>query len=125
MNIADRSLALVDLALRRRFAFVSLEPQFNAFWREWCVKCSLKEDFVALVENRINALNGEIGQDRSLGPQYRIGHSYVTPAAALTGDAQEWFGQIVRTEIVPLLEEYWFDAPEKVVAAHQKLLEGF
>ncbi|NVD43204.1 AAA family ATPase [Ensifer sp. HO-A22] len=123
MNIADRSLALVDLALRRRFAFVGLEPQLNGLWREWCVKkCSLTDDFVSLVEKRMNALNEEIAQDRALGQQYRIGHSYVTPSGALTGDAHDWFGQIVRTEIVPLLEEYWFDASEKVSAAQQKLL---
>ncbi|MDK1377233.1 MULTISPECIES: AAA family ATPase [unclassified Sinorhizobium] len=125
MNIADRSLALVDLALRRRFAFISLEPQLNGLWREWCTgKCSLAPDVVSLIEQRMNALNEEIGQDRGLGQQYRIGHSYVTPAAALAGDARQWFVDVVRSEIVPLLEEYWFDAPEKVAATRQKLLEG-
>jgi 5-methylcytosine-specific restriction protein B len=126
MNIADRSIALVDLALRRRFAFVGLAPQFNGLWRAWCcTRCGLQEDDVALIEQRMNALNEEIGQDRSLGPQYCIGHSYVTPPAGnATGDARAWFGDVVRTEIVPLLEEYWFDAPEKVAAARQKLLEG-
>lgn len=72
----------------------------------------------------MNALNEEIGQDRSLGQQYRIGHSYVTPAGALTGDAKGWFSDVIRTEIVPLLEEYWFDAPEKIAEAQKKLLEG-
>ncbi|MER9465389.1 AAA family ATPase [Mesorhizobium sp. M0482] len=125
MNIADRSLALVDLALRRRFAFVSLEPRLNGVWREWCAnKCGLAADTISLIEHRMNALNEEIGQDRSLGQQYRIGHSCVTPAGALTGDAKGWFSDVIRTEIVPLLEEYWFDAPEKVAAAQQKLLEG-
>ncbi|MER9651829.1 AAA family ATPase [Mesorhizobium sp. M0199] len=125
MNIADRSLALVDLALRRRFAFVSLEPRLNGLWREWCAdKCGLAADSISFIEQRMNALNEEIGQDRSLGQQYRIGHSYVTPAGALTGDAKGWFSDVIRTEIVPLLEEYWFDAPEKVAAARKKLLEG-
>src|SRR5208337_3526866 len=81
MNIADRSLALVDLALRRRFAFVNLEPQLNGLWRSWCIdRCGLDADIVTLIEQRMTALNQEIGQDRSLGTQYRIGHSYVTPA---------------------------------------------
>ncbi|TGQ04499.1 AAA family ATPase [Mesorhizobium sp. M2E.F.Ca.ET.219.01.1.1] len=125
MNIADRSLALVDLALRRRFAFITLEPQLNGLWRDWCAnKCGLAVDAISLIERRMNALNEEIGEDRSLGHQYRIGHSYVTPAGALAGDAKGWFGDVVRTEIVPLLEEYWFDAPEKVAGAKQKLLEG-
>jgi 5-methylcytosine-specific restriction protein B len=80
---------------------------------------------VTLIEQRINALNEEIGQDRALGPQYRVGHSYVTPpAGAPIADGKAWFAVVVRTEIVPLLEEYWFDAPDKVVSASAKLLEG-
>ena len=73
----------------------------------------------------MNALNEEIGRDRSLGPQYRVGHSYVTPpAGAAIVDGRAWFKDLVRTEIVPLLEEYWFDAPDKVASASAKLLEG-
>jgi 5-methylcytosine-specific restriction protein B len=126
MNIADRSLALVDLALRRRFAFVSLEPQLNGLWKTWCIdRCNIASDVVTLIEQRINALNEEIAQDRSLGPQYRVGHSYVTPpAGAPIADGKAWFTDVVRTELVPLLEEYWFDAPDKVVSASAKLLEG-
>jgi 5-methylcytosine-specific restriction protein B len=126
MNVADRSLALVDLALRRRFAFVSLEPQLNELWRSWCIeRCQIAADTVALIEERLGALNAEIGADRSLGPQYRIGHSYITPQPdAAMDDARAWFAEVGRTEIVPLLEEYWFDAPDKVKAAAQKLLEG-
>lgn len=126
MNVADRSLALVDLALRRRFAFVGLEPQLNGLWKTWCIdRCNIASDVVTLVEQRINALNEEIAQDRSLGPQYRVGHSYVTPpAGAPIADGKGWFAVVVRTEIVPLLEEYWFDAPDKVVSATAKLLEG-
>ena len=126
MNIADRSLALVDLALRRRFAFVSLEPQLNGPWKTWCVdRCNIAPEVVTLIEQRMNALNEEIGQDRSLGPQYRVGHSYVTPqAGAPIADGRSWFKDVVRTEITPLLEEYWFDAPDKVAAAAAKLLEG-
>ena len=113
MNIADRSLALVDLALRRRFAFVTLEPQLNGLWKEWCTKrCGLSLDDVALIAARMRSLNRDIASDRSLGPQYRIGHSYVTPLdGAAIADARRWFTDIAQTEIIPLLEEYWFDAP--------------
>ncbi|MFB7145810.1 AAA family ATPase [Agrobacterium deltaense] len=126
MNIADRSLALVDLALRRRFAFIHLEPQLNGLWKEWCTaRCGLSAYVIELIEQRLNALNDEIGQDRSLGPQYRVGHSYVTPQpGAAIADGRAWFKDIVATEIIPLLEEYWFDAPDKVASASAKLLEG-
>lgn len=126
MNIADRSLALVDLALRRRFAFIHLEPQLNGSWKNWCTeRCGVTSEVVSLIEQRMNALNEEIGQDRSLGPQYRVGHSYVTPQpGASIADGKAWFRDVVVTEIIPLLEEYWFDAPDKVASASAKLLEG-
>ena len=126
MNIADRSLALVDLALRRRFAFENLTPQLNGAWKTWCTdRLRMPSEDVSLIEDKINALNNEIEQDRSLGPQYRIGHSYVTPCiSARISDARSWFRDLVRTEIVPLLEEYWFDAPDKVSTAAKSLLEG-
>lgn len=126
MNIADRSLALVDLALRRRFAFINLEPQLNGAWREWCKqRCGLDDEVVNTIEQRLLALNREIAEDRSLGSQYRIGHSYVTPVESDAGrDGRQWFKEIAQTEILPLLEEYWFDAPEKVRAARENLLMG-
>jgi len=124
MNIADRSLALVDLALRRRFAFFSLEPALNERWRAWCTeRCQFDPTFLSLVEERIQSLNKGIAADRSLGSQYRIGHSYVTPDIRETiDDHKDWFRNIVETEIAPLLEEYWFDAPEKATEAKKRLL---
>ncbi|WP_292615443.1 AAA family ATPase [Mesorhizobium sp.] len=126
MNIADRSLALVDLALRRRFAYVTLEPQLSDAWKEWCVdRCGMGSDDADLIRERMEALNGDISKDRSLGHQYRIGHSYVTPReGAAIGDARRWFAEVAETEIIPLLEEYWFDAPEKVESAARKLVEA-
>ena len=126
MNIADRSLALVDLALRRRFAFVDLEPKLNGLWRSWCTeRCALSEADVNLIEQRLDALNDEIAEDRSLGAHFRIGHSYVTPLdGADIMDGRKWFRDVAQTEIVPLLEEYWFDAPEKVEAAARRLMDG-
>ena len=119
MNIADRSLALVDLALRRRFAFVTLEPQLGDLWRRWCIEdVGLAADTVDAIATRMSALNARIAQDRSLGPQFRIGHSYVTPLRGTRiADGEAWFAEVVETEIRPLLEEYWFDAPDKVSEA--------
>src|ERR1035437_9937664 len=75
----DRSLAIVDLALRRRFAFVDLEPRFGPRWREWCVKHGLDDTVLDEIEARLGVLNAEISAAVSLGPQFRVGHSYVTP----------------------------------------------
>ena len=126
MNLADRSLAMVDLALRRRFAFFDLEPMLNDTWREWVnEECEIDDGFLAGVAQRINALNEEIAADRNLGRQFRIGHSFVTPApGASIEDPDEWFAQVVETEIVPLLHEYWFDDSAKVVNAAEALLRG-
>jgi 5-methylcytosine-specific restriction enzyme B len=126
MNIADRSLALVDLALRRRFGFISLEPQYGLAWRAWCVeKGALDAETIAFIEQKLTALNIEIAADRSLGPQFRVGHSYVTPTEGMTiVNGSTWFRQVVETEIGPLLEEYWFDALDKAAEAKLKLLAG-
>jgi 5-methylcytosine-specific restriction protein B len=127
MNIADRSLALVDLALRRRFAFVGLEPRLGKTWREWVVDaCSVDPGLVADIEHRIAELNNQIAADARLGKQFRIGHSYVTPAHRLeTGDTKKWFQQVVETEIGPLLDEYWFDAPDEAQKACARLMQGW
>ena len=127
MNIADRSLALVDLALRRRFAFIDLEPTFGKAWQAWVhIKCGIDKEFLTEIETRINKLNGLIADDSSLGPQFRVGHSFVTPPFSIPiKDAREWFRQVVLTEIGPLLDEYWFDAPKNSEKARQQLLEGF
>ena len=123
MNIADRSLALVDFALRRRFAFIDLEPALNNLWLKWCREvCGMDDAVLQKIKGRIESLNRQISDDPSLGPQFRIGHSYVTPNSRVD-DPDDWFRQVVRTEIGPLLEEYWFDSPEKASEAEGKLLE--
>lgn len=120
MNIADRSLALVDLALRRRFAFVTLRPCFNEAWMQWCLHKGLVAEDVALIKAAMAKLNKDVSDDRALGPQFQIGHSYLTPKDAVR-DAKTWFMAIVATEIGPLLQEYWFDAPERAEQATQEL----
>lgn len=127
MNIADRSLALIDLALRRRFAFVGLEPRLGPMWRDWVVReCAVDPALVADIERRIAELNDQIAADARLGKQFRIGHSYVTPAHRLeAGNTKEWFQQVVETEIGPLLDEYWFDAPDEAQKAIARLTQGW
>lgn len=121
MNVADRSLAIVDLALRRRFAFVDLEPNLGPAWHSWCLDRGLDEAMLSLIETRIGALNLEIASATSLGPQFRIGHSYVTPDDKV-GDGAAWFRARVETEIGPLLDEYWYDSSERAKEARGKLL---
>jgi 5-methylcytosine-specific restriction enzyme B len=127
MNIADRSLALVDLALRRRFAFIGLEPALGKPWTAWVTgQCNLEPSLAAEIESRIGKLNTRIEADSRLGKQFRIGHSYVTPSYKLEGGhTAAWFRQVVETEIGPLLEEYWFDAPGEAAKATAELLQGW
>ncbi|MGN7158084.1 AAA family ATPase [Dietzia cercidiphylli] len=116
MNLADRSLAIVDFALRRRFGFANLEPALNKQWRSWVsARNGIDDGFLAALAARVDALNTVIADDRSLGEQYRIGHSFFTPhVKARIEDPNAWLRQIVESEIRPLLGEYWFDDPERV-----------
>jgi len=126
MNLADRSLALVDLALRRRFAFIDLTPVFGETWRNWVHnKAGIDKEILDQIEQRLMALNVEIENDRNLGPQFKIGHSYVTPAFSnIIKDAAKWYKSVVMTEIGPLLDEYWFDDLERALKARDALLAG-
>ena len=124
MNVADRSIAMVDLALRRRFAFIDLESTLGEVWRNWVnEQCGIPLDFLTTIERKMKDLNERIAADRSLGPQFRVGHSVVTPPPGTMIDAPaEWFRQVVETEIGPLLDEYWFDDTEKAESAKAELL---
>ena len=124
MNIADRSLALVDLALRRRFAFFDLEPTLGKRWRDWVSKKSgIDIPFLKDIEQRLVSLNKKISDDQKLGEQYRIGHSYVTPTTEIE-DPATWFRGVVEHEIYPLLEEYLFDNLELAKKMRDGLVEG-
>jgi 5-methylcytosine-specific restriction protein B len=127
MNLADRSLAIVDFALRRRFAFANLKPTLGSAWHTW-VRAEFNVDraVAGRIELAMNALNAEIENDSRLGEQYCIGHSYVTPHEKLDeGTTGDWFRAVVKSEIHPLLEEYYFDAPERAKELADKLLAGF
>jgi len=124
MNLADRSLAMVDYALRRRFVFVTLKPQFESeLFRQWLSARSMTPDLVQLIMERLTELNAEIKADPFLGENYQIGHSFFLPRGDnFAGLNMEWYQGIVRTEIIPLLKEYWFDHPRKAEEAEKKLL---
>lgn len=110
MNTADRSLALMDYALRRRFAFFDFAPAFSSegFKNYLSEKDSPKlEKLTAAVES----LNSTISTDESLGDGFRIGHSYFCTDDEIT---DEWLKSVVEYEVIPLIKEYWFDEPTKV-----------
>ncbi len=126
MNIADRSLAIVDFALRRRFAFITLKPHFGEKWKAYMTqgsKANLPTEFADQIAQKMEILNKHITDDASLGEQYAIGHSYVTCDSPVH-NPQEWFLDIVNTEIEPLLREYWFDDAKKVQGFVTELKEG-
>lgn len=125
MNVADRSLSMVDLALRRRFAFIDLKPEIGLKWQQWLIgKCGMDADFVSEVQERMMRLNNKIEQDVRLGRQFKIGHSYVTPSDRREiSNSKTWFKQIIKTELAPLLDEYWFDAPAEVKDALTILMQ--
>ena len=123
MNTADRSLAMVDYALRRRFAFIRLPPAFGADqFSDFLIASGVPEELVATINVRLSQLNREIREDRSnLGPGFEIGHSFFCPGED-DGDLDNaWYEAIIRREIEPLLREYWFDRPERVDKAIRDL----
>ena len=112
MNTADRSLAMLDYALRRRFAFVELSPAFDSEgFRDYCAGLD-NPRFEALVRE-VESLNRAITEDESLGEGFCIGHSYFCnmEADSCTDAA---LASIVDYELIPMLKEYWFDEPGKV-----------
>lgn len=117
MNTADRSLAMIDYALRRRFAFFEMAPAFDSpgFSKE--IEKHGSETLRQLVAKVIE-LNKVISADPSLGRGFQIGHSYFCD---LENASKETLLSIVDYEIIPMLEEYWFDDESKVQAWSQEL----
>ena len=125
MNTADRSLAVVDYALRRRFAFVDLKPKLGSpKFRAQLERAGVQRRLVDILISRIGALNQEIVSDvTNLGPGFAIGHSFFCTGPTDSEDGPTWYARIIRTEIAPLLREYWFDAPDKANSWEDQLLE--
>ena len=116
MNLADRSLAIVDYALRRRFAFMTLSPKYESqMFKDWLTHRKMAKDLAELISTRMSIVNKQIREDTSLGENYQIGHSFFCPRGSDFADLNpSWFYGICETEIVPLLKEYWFDNTSRV-----------
>ena len=112
MNTADRSLAMLDYALRRRFAFFDLKPGFESEgFRAYQAELDNRK-FNALIR-QVESLNEQIAADESLGEGFYIGHSYFCNINPDELDDAKLSG-IVEYELIPTLKEYWFDEPDKV-----------
>lgn len=121
MNTADRSLAMIDYALRRRFSFYDMDPGFNTEGFTKYQKSLNNETFDALI-NQIKQLNREILEDKALGRGFQIGHSYFCGREVL-GCTDEWMRSVVEFDILPTLSEYWFD-DQKKLSIWEKNLRG-
>lgn len=118
MNTADRSLAMIDYALRRRFAFFPMQPGFDkeSFRNE--IAKSTDERVPKIIE-AVKKLNEEITKDDTLGDGFCIGHSYFCDPKP----NEDWIENIVKYEICPMLDEYWFDNKSKADEEKKKLLD--
>ena len=117
MNTADRSLAMIDYALRRRFSFFEMSPGFDS---EGFIQYQqgLNDNTLNELINQVKNLNKEIAMDRSLGKGFMIGHSYFSGCTECT---EKWLQDIVEYDIIPMLREYWFDDTEKLQRWENKL----
>ncbi len=124
MNTADRSLAMVDYALRRRFGFANLKPGFGTEqFQSHLIDNGADADFVEMLCKKLIQLNSEIeGDSANLGPGFCVGHSFFTNIEPGNKVGVSWYNNIIEHEITPLLEEYWFDNPGHAKSLSQNLL---
>ena len=116
MNTADRSLAVVDYALRRRFAFYALTPRYKSKdFKDHLVSKGVSEKCIERISSTMTELNAAIADSRALGPGFVIGHSFFCPRESSISDGDQWIDRVMKYEIKPLLEEY--------CGSQQKLLE--
>jgi 5-methylcytosine-specific restriction protein B len=113
MNTADRSLAIVDYALRRRFAFISLQPDYSIAFRSFLSGKGLSVGMVEHICSSVTRVNDKIKEDVNLGEGFQIGHSYFC-TYDISMDENKWWNEILNFELKPLLEEIWFDEASKV-----------
>lgn len=116
MNTADRSIAILDYALRRRFCFYNLSPAFETERFKKVIQ-QYKETKIQNVIDVLINLNNEIASDDTLGPGFKIGHSYFCQDID-----DQILKMIIEYEIIPMLEEYWFDDQDKVKYWSEQLL---
>lgn len=109
MNTADRSLAVLDYALRRRFGFFEMSPAFETEQFKRYLESEDSPVLESLVSTLIS-LNTAIADDPALGRGFAVGHSYVSSKEA-TNEDDLWLRSVVEDELIPLIEEYWFDEP--------------
>jgi len=123
MNTADRSLTMVDYALRRRFRFITLQPEFSSeVFGGFLANAGAKPELVKKIIARMTALNEVIAADtKNLDSGYQIGHSYFCPRNGIKPD-DDWYRRVIESEIVPLIQEYWFDNEQKVKEQRMALL---
>src|SRR5262249_35578429 len=110
MNTADRSLALVDYALRRRFVFFPMPPALHSDkFADQILSAGGTRKLVDTIRDKVGRLNERILADGDLGEGFLIGHSFFCPGPGDTPVNSGWYQQIVDTELAPLIREYWFD----------------
>ena len=122
MNTADRSLAPLDFALRRRFAFLKMNPVFELPFRRFLEYRNTPDALIDTITTRLTSVNELIATDPLLGEGFLIGHSYFFNPPKNGGNIT-WYEAVVENELAPLLEEYWLDNPAQARAAI-RLLEG-
>lgn len=120
MNTADKSLALIDYALRRRFSFISLKPGFDSIGFIQYQKTLNSYKFNKLI-NCVKRLNDAILEDKTLGEGFEIGHSYFCGQSEISS---AWLNQIVRYDIIPTISEYWFDNRSEIDRWSNLLLDS-
>lgn len=125
MNTADRSLAMVDYALRRRFTFIDLRPEFaSEDFRTFLEDHDVEPDVIDMIITRICLLNDDIrSESTNLGPGFEIGHSFFCPHGTEDELGIDWYRAIINSEIGPLLREYWFDDLSKADDMVSRLLQ--
>ena len=109
MNTADRSLAFVDYALRRRFIFFDVEPAFDTPRFQQFLENRVTPETVSLISSRMQRLNETIREDQNLGRGFEIGHSYFCERLGDQPASKDWYTDVVNSEIAPLIREYWWD----------------
>jgi len=119
MNTADRSLAIIDYALRRRFCFFELEPAFDSEeFKNHLLVQGASEELINKIKIKIGSINMDIAKDANLGKGFRIGHSYFCNYI----NSEKWYEEVIKYEIQPLIKEYWFDEDEKAKNYVEELL---